>query len=125
MSAGGPPLAAVSMVTAFVVLLPLALLTLPSRAPGWESVGSGLMLGLFGTAIAQILSYRMIRLYGSSRAVLVAYTLPAFALLYGALFLSESLSFQKLAGLALILGGVGLGSGVLRPARRPSAVQAP
>lgn len=118
MSAGGPVLAAVSMTGAFVLLLPLALATLPSHAPGWKSVGSGAALGLLGTALAQILSYRMIRLYGSSRSVLVAYMLPAFALLYGAVFLGEGLSYQKLAGLVLISGGVALGSGAVRVASR-------
>ena len=83
------------------------------------------MLGLAGTALAQILSYRMIRLYGSSRSVLVAYTLPAFALFYGAVFLSEPISLQKLAGLILISGGVGLGSGAWRMVRRQPVVQAP
>jgi drug/metabolite transporter (DMT)-like permease len=121
MSVGGPVLAATSMVSAFVVLLPLALATLPSAVPSWKSLGSAVMLGVAGTAIAQILSYRMIRLYGSSRSVLVAYMLPAFALLYG-LFLSEPLTWQKLVGLATILGGVALGSGALRlPGRTPMA----
>jgi len=115
MSAGGPVLAAVSMGGAFVLLLPLALATLPAHAPGWKSVGSGAALGLLGTALAQILSYRMIRLYGSSRSVLVAYMLPAFALFYGTLF-GEPLTVQKLAGLVLISGGVALGSGALRVA---------
>jgi drug/metabolite transporter (DMT)-like permease len=55
----------------------------------------------------------------------VAYTLPAFALFYGAVFLSEPVSLQKLAGLLLISGGVGLGSGVWRMARRTPAVQVP
>ena len=121
MSVGGPVLAATSMVSAFVVLLPLALATLPDAVPSWKSLGSAVMLGVAGTAIAQILSYRMIRLYGSSRSVLVAYVLPAFALLYG-LFLSEALTWQKLVGLATILGGVALGSGALRlPGRTPMA----
>ena len=121
MAVGGPVLAATSMVSAFVVLLPLALATLPDAVPSWKSLGSAVMLGVAGTAIAQILSYRMIRLYGSSRSVLVAYMLPAFALLYG-LFLSEPLSWQKLVGLATILGGVALGSGALRlPGRTPMA----
>jgi len=118
MSVGGPVLAAVSMTGALVLLLPLALATLPSHAPGWKSVGSGVALGLLGTALAQILSYRMIRLYGSSRSVLVAYMLPAFALFYGAVFLSEGVSLQKLAGLVLISGGVALGSGAVRIASR-------
>jgi drug/metabolite transporter (DMT)-like permease len=125
MSAGGPALAAVSMAVGLVVLVPFALASLPSHAPGWKAVGSGVVLGLLGTAVAQILSYRMIRSYGSARSVLVAYMLPAFALLYGALFLSESLTWQKLAGLLLILGGVGLGSGVWQVRRRREVVPAP
>jgi drug/metabolite transporter (DMT)-like permease len=123
MDVGGPVLAAGSMVVAFLVLAPLALLTLPGEAPGWKSVGSGVVLGLAGTALAQILAYRMIRLYGSARAVLVAYTLPAFALFYGAIFLAEPLTVQKLAGLLLIVGGVALGSGALRWWRRPAVVR--
>jgi drug/metabolite transporter (DMT)-like permease len=125
MSAGGPPLAAMSMTVAALVLLPFALASLPGHAPGWKPVGSGVALGLLGTAVAQILSYRMIRIYGSSRSVLVAYMLPAFALLYGAVFLHESLSWQKLVGLFLILGGVGLGSGVWQVRRRREVVPAP
>jgi drug/metabolite transporter (DMT)-like permease len=125
MAAGGPVLAAVSMTVAALVLVPFALASLPSHAPGWKPVGSGVALGLLGTAVAQILSYRMIRLYGSSRSVLVAYMLPAFALLYGAVFLSESLTWQKLVGLILILGGVGLGSGVWQVRRRREVVPAP
>jgi drug/metabolite transporter (DMT)-like permease len=67
----------------------------------------------------------MIRIYGSSRSVLVAYVLPAFALLYGAVFLAEPLTWQKLFGLAMILGGVALGSGALRLPRRTPVTQAP
>jgi drug/metabolite transporter (DMT)-like permease len=125
MAVGGPVLAAGSMTWALVLLLPFALVSLPAQTPGWKSIGSGVALGLGGTAVAQILSYRMIRLYGSSRSVLVAYMLPAFALAYGAIFLSEPLSWQKLVGLALILGGVGLGAGAVRLPRRTPAVQAP
>jgi drug/metabolite transporter (DMT)-like permease len=125
MNAGGPVLAATSMLAAFVVLLPFALLSLPPDVPGWKPVGSAIALGIGGTAIAQILSYRMIRLYGSSRSVLVAYMLPPFALAYGALFLSEPLTWQKLFGLVMILGGVALGSGAVRLPRRLPVAQAP
>jgi drug/metabolite transporter (DMT)-like permease len=125
MSAGGPVLAAGSMVVALVVLVPFALASLPSETPGWKSIASGIVLGLLGTAIAQILAYRMIRVWGSSRAVLVAYMLPAFALFYGAVFLSEPITWQKLTGLILILAGVALGSGALRIPRRAPVVQTP
>jgi len=118
MSVGGPVLAATSMSFAFLILLPLAAATPPDGLPGWKPLGSAAALGLLGTALAQILSYRMIRLYGSARSVLVAYLLPAFALLYGFVFLHESLTVEKLAGLVLITGGVALGAGALRHARR-------
>jgi drug/metabolite transporter (DMT)-like permease len=125
MAAGGPVLAAGSMLVAFVVLVPFAAVSLPAHAPSWKSVGSAVALGLLGTAIAQILSYRMIRIWGSSRSVLVAYMLPAFALFYGAVFLSEPLTWQKLFGLLTILAGVALGSGALRFARRTPVAQTP
>jgi drug/metabolite transporter (DMT)-like permease len=49
MSAGGPVLAANSMVAAFVLLLPLALLSLPSEAPGWKAIGSAVLGGVYCT----------------------------------------------------------------------------
>jgi drug/metabolite transporter (DMT)-like permease len=125
MTTGPAVLAATSMIAAFVVLLPLALLSLPAHVPGWKPFGSAVALGLLGTALAQILSYRMIRLYGSSRSVLVAYMLPAFALAYGAVLLGEPVTWQKLVGLATILGGVALGSGALRLPRRVPVMQTP
>jgi drug/metabolite transporter (DMT)-like permease len=125
LAVGGLVLAATSMAAGFVVLLPFALLSLPSSTPGWKSIGSAVALGVGATAVAQVLSYRMIRLYGSSRAVLVAYMLPAFALLYGAVFLAEALTWQKLFGLVMILGGVALGSGAVRLPRRMPVTQSP
>jgi drug/metabolite transporter (DMT)-like permease len=124
-SIAAPVLAASSFVMAFLLLLPLALVSLPQHVPGWKSVGSGVALGLLGTATAQVLAYRMVRLYGSAKTVLVAYLLPAFALFYGAVLLGEPITLQKLAGLGLILGGVALGAGVVRLPRRTPAAQAP
>ncbi len=125
MSVGGPVLAAASMSIAFLLLLPLAAATPPGGMPGWKPLGSAVALGLLGTAIAQILSYRMIRLYGSARSVLVAYLLPAFALFYGFVFLGEALTLQKLAGLVLITGGVALAAGAARLLRRGAVPQVP
>src|SRR5581483_5193711 len=124
MSVGGPVLAATSMTVAFLLVLPLAAATPPAHAPGWKPLGSAVALGLVGTALGQILAYRLIRLYGSARTALVAYLLPAFALLYG-LLLDEALTFQKLAGLVLITGGVALGAGAVRLARRGALPETP
>lgn len=119
--ASGPVLATASMVYGGLLLLPFALFQLPDHAPSWKPVASLLGLAVLGTAIAQLLLFRILRLYGAARLSLVTYLIPAFALLYGSLILDEPLRPSMLIGLGLILGGVALGSGVWRPQRRPVA----
>jgi drug/metabolite transporter (DMT)-like permease len=121
--ATGPVLAASSMLYGGLVLLPFALFQLPDHAPGWKPVASLLGLAVGGTAVAQLILFRVLRLYGAARLSLVTYLMPAFALFYGALILDEPLRPTMLIGLGLILGGVALGSGVWRPARRAVAPQ--
>jgi drug/metabolite transporter (DMT)-like permease len=121
----GQVMATASMFYGALVLLPFALFQLPDHAPGWKSVGSLLGLAVAGTAIAQLILFRMLRLFGAARLVLVTYLLPVTALIYGALILSEPLRLSELGGLALILGGVALGSGVWRPMRGTVVEPAP
>jgi drug/metabolite transporter (DMT)-like permease len=109
---------AASCVAGALVLLPLALFQLPEEMPSWEALGSVAALGFGGTAIALIFFYRMLVRYGASRASLVTYLLPPFALVYGVVFLDEAVRLNAALGLILILAGVALGSGVLRFARR-------
>jgi drug/metabolite transporter (DMT)-like permease len=119
--ASGPVLATASMLYGGLLLLPFALFQLPDHTPGWKPVASLLGLAVLGTAVAQLLLFRILRLYGAARLSLVTYLIPAFALLYGSLILDEPLRPSMLVGLGLILGGVALGSGVWRPHRRPVA----
>ena len=105
-----------------LVLVPFGLAQLPAHPPGWKPIGSVLALGIAGTAVGTLLYYRLVALHGSTRASLVVYLLPPFALVYGAVLLAESASAQKLVGMALILASVALGSGVFGWARRPAAV---
>jgi drug/metabolite transporter (DMT)-like permease len=121
----GPVVATASMLYGGLVLLPFALVQLPEHAPGWKSVGSLLGLAVGGTAVAQLILFRMLRLFGAARLSLVTYLLPVTALIYGALILDEPLPASALGGLALILGGVAFGSGMWRPARRAIPEPAP
>jgi drug/metabolite transporter (DMT)-like permease len=121
----GPVIAAAGLLYGGLLLLPAALVQLPDHAPGWKPVGSVLALAVGGTAVAQLIVFRMLRLYGAARVSLVTYLIPVTAVVYGALLLDEPLRASALAGLALILGGVGLGSGRWRPFRRPLAEPAP
>jgi drug/metabolite transporter (DMT)-like permease len=119
--ASGPVLATASMLYGGVLLVPFAIFQLPGHAPGWKPVLALAGLAVLGTAVAQLLLFRILRLFGAARLSLVTYLMPAFALLYGSLILDEPLRPSMLAGLGLILGGVALGSGVWRPQRRPVA----
>ena len=83
--------------------------------PDGDAILSLLALALLGTALAQLVLYRML-LYGARSASLVTYLMPGFALVYGALLLDEPITAAALAELALILAGVALGSGALRRA---------
>jgi drug/metabolite transporter (DMT)-like permease len=114
----GPVLATGSMFAGGVILLPLAILDPPSSLPTAGAIGSLLLLALLGTALAQLLLFRVVRLFGARRLSLVTYLLPGFALVYGALILDERVNGSALIGLALILLGVALGSGSLRLRRR-------
>jgi drug/metabolite transporter (DMT)-like permease len=117
----GPVLATASMLYGGLVLLPFALFQLPDHAPGWKPIAALLALAVLGTAIAQLILFRVLRLFGAARLSLVTYLIPVFALLYGSLILDEPLWPSMLVGLGLILGGVALGSGAWRPQRRPVA----
>ena len=113
-----------STLTASLVLLPFALLQLPDAMPSWKALASVAALGLAGTALALLFFYAMLARYGASRASLVTYLLPPFALFYGLVFLDERMTLNAVLGLLLILAGVALGSGVFQLARSRSAATA-
>jgi drug/metabolite transporter (DMT)-like permease len=113
----GPVLATSAYLGATLVLLPLGVAQAPHAWPGWEPVAAVLALTLLGTVIAQLLWFRLLAGYGSARATLVSYLLPAIALLYGSIFLGESLGVAKLGGFALILVGVVVAAGGVRLTR--------
>lgn len=115
----------VSMAVGALVLLPLAVVQLPDVRPGWKASGSVLVLAIAGTSIGLLIYYRMLELYGSARAILVTYMAPVAALAFGVGLLDERVTAAKLIGLVLILGGVALGLGLVRPERRAPAPAAP
>ncbi len=60
-------------------------------------------IGSFGTALAYIVFYRIIKNAGSSNVMLVTLLVPITALLLGATFLSEPIHAQEIVG-ALVIG---------------------
>lgn len=93
-------------------------LTLPGLwawPPAWPS-GSAwaslLALALLCTGVAYILYFRLIARVGPTRAVTVTFLIPVFAIVWGALFLAEALTWPMLGGGVLVLGGTALALGL-------------
>jgi drug/metabolite transporter (DMT)-like permease len=107
-------IAAGSQSAAAVLLLPFAIAAwpvLPPTALDWVSV---VALGVFCTGLAYILYFRLIARVGPAKTMTVAYLIPAFAMLWGALFLAETVTPAMLAGCAVILVGTSLATGLVR-----------
>jgi len=81
---------------------------------GWESLLSVLYLGVAATGVAYLLYFGLIAGAGASKAVLVTYLVPSLALVYGAVFLNETVTAVSLVGLSLVLTGVALGTGTVK-----------
>jgi drug/metabolite transporter (DMT)-like permease len=98
-------IAASTLVVGALVLVPPALLALPSQGPSAGALAALLVLGAGGTGIAFVIYYTLIANIGPGRASLVAYIAPGFAVLYGVSLLSEPLTLGAMLGLVLILAG--------------------
>jgi drug/metabolite transporter (DMT)-like permease len=119
-----PPLvtAVGALGSATLMLVPFAIAQPPDGLPGWKVTGSLLVLGILGTGVAYVLYYALLAGAGASRSILITYLVPALALGYGAILLDEPVTIAAVVGLALVLGGVALGTGVARPLRRRASV---
>jgi drug/metabolite transporter (DMT)-like permease len=106
-----------STAIATLVWLPVGVAEAPSQTPGWKTIGSVIALGIPGTALAYLLFFGLITGAGAAYTSLVTYLIPPIALAYGAIFLDERFGAYAFGGLALILGGVALGTGAVRVAR--------
>ena len=125
--AGAPPtgIAAWVMVASTVLLAPAALITAPAEAPGAGPVAAVVALGVLGTGVAFAIFYDLMARVGPARTFVVTYLAPAFAVVYGAFLLDESISLSTVAGLALIVGGSYLAAEGRLPGRpRPAEVPA-
>ncbi len=113
--AGAPPLiiATGSQIGAALLVLPLAIVAWPERLPGIDAWLAVIALGIACTGLAYILYFRLIANVGPSRAIAVTFLIPAFGMLWGALFLGETVTLGMIAGCLVILAGTALATGML------------
>jgi drug/metabolite transporter (DMT)-like permease len=119
--AGVPPVVTslASVASSAILTLPLIAADPPTEVPGPLAILAVLILGVFGTALAFVLYYRLMADIGVGRAALVAYLIPGVALVYGATILDEAITPATVAGFALVLGGTVLAARRPRPSAPP------
>ena len=117
---GLPPLviAAGSQAGATLGLALPALWLWPARMPGIPAWLALLAVGVLCTGLAYIIFFRLIENAGPPRALAVTFLVPVFALLYGALFLGESVTPWMTICAAVIIFGTALSTGLVRLGRR-------
>ena len=111
-------LATGSQICASLTLLPLCLFFLPNNLPSPQAISSVIISGVICTGVAYILFFRLVNNIGPTKTICVTYLIPAFGLLWGMLFLDEQFTLTMIAGTCVILFGVALTSGRLRPTNK-------
>ncbi len=105
--------AAGSLIAAGIVLLPFTLYTWPTTPISMTAWAAVVGLGLVCTAIAYVLYYRLLIRVGPPRAMTVTFLIPVFGVLWGWLFLGESITLRIVLGGGVILLGTALATGFI------------
>jgi drug/metabolite transporter (DMT)-like permease len=102
-----------SMISAALLLMPLAIWTWPAgpiSMPAWAATTT---LALLCTAMAYVMFFRLIASVGPTAAVSVTFLVPVFGVLWGTLLLDEEITGTILLGAAIILIGTSLSLGLV------------
>ena len=91
-----------------LVLLPFALWARPEVLPVGNIWWSVFALGIVCTGFGFVMFYRLIDRIGAGRAIMTTYLIPVFSILWGNIFLGESVTLIMVVGCILVLLGVGL-----------------
>lgn len=102
-----------SQLGAAICILPALPFTVPKTAPSATVLLTVLALALLSTAFAYVLYFRLIQNIGSTKALSVTYLIPLFAMLWGAVFLSEPVTSSMVWGCSLILLGTAIANDLL------------
>ena len=121
--AGEPPLSMAigQQLAATVVLLPLVPVVPVRSAPDAVDIACVAGLALASTGVAYLLYFRLLAELGATGGMTVIFVVPVFGVLWGALFLDETVHLATVAGGAVILVSVWL---ITRAPAPPAPVRA-
>ncbi len=103
------------MIMGTLQIAPLAVVTGYAHAPISSAVVlSMLALGILGSGIAYVLNYMVIHRSDATTASTVTYVITVVAVISGAVFLGEDLSWNQPVGAAMVILGAATAQGLLR-----------
>lgn len=89
-------------------------MTLPDQMPSGKAMLCAIALGVLSTAIAFVLLFELIGRVGATATSTVTFVIPIFGVLFGCLFLGESITAPMIVGMAIALTGAGLVTRLIR-----------
>ena len=95
-----------SIIFSCFIMIPLTLINLPHQIPSTKALLSAIWLGSISTGLAFFGYVYLIEKIGAVKTSTVAYFLPVFGIIWGAVFLNEEITGGIILGCATILIGV-------------------
>lgn len=91
-----------------IILAPFIPFNLPAEMPATSSWLAILGVGVLCSGVAYLLYFRLVMDIGPTSALTVTFLTPVFGVLWGYLFLGESVGWHTLLGGLVVLAGTGL-----------------
>lgn len=95
-----------SIIFSAVIMLPVTIFYLPDSIPSISAIGSAIWLGAISTGLGFLGYVRLIDKIGAVKTSTVAYFLPVFGIIWGAIFLDEIISSTIIMGCLIVLIGI-------------------
>ena len=95
-----------SIIFSAVIMLPVTIFYLPDDIPSAAAISSAIWLGAISTGLGFIGYVRLIDKIGAVKTSTVAYFLPVFGIIWGAIFLDEVITSTIVIGCFIVLIGI-------------------
>lgn len=94
-----------TMLMGTLFLLPMLLFYRPLAEPTIEISLAVILLGVVCTGVAYLIFFKLLNEIGTSSTLTVTFLVPVFGVMWGVLFLDESVGWHTLVGTVLVIAG--------------------
>jgi drug/metabolite transporter (DMT)-like permease len=110
-----------ALAAASLSLVPLAWATWPEVPPSPRAWAEMAFLGVMSSGLGMLMYFRLLRRIGTVPAMSVTFLSPVVAMVSGALYLGEALTWSMVGGCAVVLAGTAMSLGLIGTGAVPAA----